>query len=110
MNDKEMREKLADVLDKVHDKFVTEGGCDFKGWNYGFSSEAWVTEAVEELIGLGVTLTDGTNYEYGKKRPYIDGWERGDRLDDNHYVTKNINKGQQPDMRRRKAGDWEEMK
>ncbi|WP_406245831.1 hypothetical protein ACI7YT_12385 [Microbacterium sp. M] len=30
------REALASLLDELHDPRVTEGGCEFRGWNYGW--------------------------------------------------------------------------
>lgn len=30
------REAFADLLDEVHDECVTEGGCEFRGWQQGW--------------------------------------------------------------------------
>lgn len=32
------REEFADLLDDIHGEYVTEGGCDFRGWSRGWRS------------------------------------------------------------------------
>lgn len=80
-----------------------------RNYDWECSGDTRSRKLLNELADALEAATADVEWEYGKKRRYIDGWERGDRLDDNHYVTQIINKEQQPDMRRRKAGKWEVM-
>lgn len=62
----------------------------------------WNAELLEELADRLEAAT--TDKEYGKKRAYVDGWERGDDLGNGYYVERR-DEGE-ADMSRRKAGPW----
>ena len=111
MTNEELREKLAAALDQVHDKYVTEGGCNFQGWRSGHGSRPYVSDAVEELIALGVTLSeDDWEYMWGEPGESFEGFDtyetyeeaRADFEEESDFESHRV-------MRRRKAGDWEAM-
>ena len=113
MNIEDLREKLAAVLDKVHDKYVTEGGCDFQGWRSGHGSRPYVSDAVEELIALGVTLSED-DWEYGTA--HADEPDNGIAEVSKEAAEERVARYKRPVLsrdglvvRRRKAGAWEVM-